>query len=359
MTGFAPRLVVISAILGSSTCLCGAGIYNYTNLVPGNASIVSDIPASWSGGGNPNTLIDGDYNNRWLTGNYDATWNDGGANSIPDDPTATDPANPADPTALGTWDPDSTNAYRWRRIKFPYTVTLTFNTPQRVTRVREFYNADGGGFQNVDITAKDSGGSVLAVQSNVMNKSTACWAATFTNGIVGVKTLVFTVKAHAQPTYWDTRLSEIMAYDDGGGQNFALTATVASNSTFVGGTPATIIDEDIGSMAYGPNNENGWVVYNLGGTRSVGGFRIRAPDSGAYQIAYKIRIPDGSGGWTDLVDVAASTGITLHNLNETIRTSVVRLEMGYNGGGPDLRWRMYELEILEGRFRQGSVIFIK
>lgn len=346
-------------MLCSSTCFCGAGIYNYTNLVPGNAAIVSDIPASWYAIGNASTLIDGDIGNRWLTGNYDATFNDSGAFSIPDDPTATDPANPADPTALGTWDPDSTNAYRWRRIKFPYTVTLTFTTPQRVTRVRELYNQDGGGFQNVDITAKDGGGSILAVQSNVMNKSTACWTTTFTNGIANVKSLVFNVKAHAQPTYWDTRLSEIMAYDDGGGRNFALTATVASNSTFVGGTPATIIDEDLGSMAYGPNNENGWVVYDLGGTKSVGGFRIRAPDSGVYQIAYKIQMPDGADGWIDLVNVAASTGITLHNLDPTIRTSVIRLEMGYNGGGPDPRWRMYELEILEGRFHQGSVIFIQ
>jgi hypothetical protein len=308
----------------------GEAQFNYTNIVAGNASIASDIPSTWwQSGTTPSVLIDGNYGNRWLTGNYAPTWSSA-------------PVVPPGPYGAQTL--------------FPYRVSVTCTVARYVTRVFEYYTADGGGFDDVDLTLRDSGGGVLFTTSNVAKKSVYTWGTTLPARTGPVKSIDFYVKKHGYPAYYDVRASEIVAYDDGGAQNFALTATIASNSTIVGGTAAATIDEDIGNMVYGPNNVGGWFVYDLGAVKPVGAFRGRA-ETGTYATSYKLQIPDGSGGWTAVVDVATSSGFFLHVLNETVKTRYVRLEMGYNVN-PDPRWRWYDLAILEGQIPKGTIIML-
>ncbi len=293
----------------------GAAI-TYTNLVPGNvASITSDIPSGWWAGGNPSTLTNGSLTDRWLTGNYDVTW----------------------PSGNKQW---------------PYHVTLTFTTPVSLSRVREIYLLDGGGFDNVDVTAYDASNNVLGQLLNVAKSSNASWQARFPNRLDSVQKVDFLVKAHGQPAYHDVRLGEIQAFDDNAAGNLARTATVTASTAGYAGALAAAHDEDFGSLFYSNPWSTGpeWVLYDFGRVETIGAFRLYHQASDSYLIKnYQIQVPDGVGGWTAVITRTNPLGnyMDIFTLPTAITATQVRLYVTDVYASPDRRMRFNELEILQ------------
>lgn len=311
------RLAAIGWALGLGTLPLGAAV-TYTNLVPGNvASITSDIPSSWwQIGSTPGALTNGTVGDRWLTGNYDPSWGGG----------------------MGS------GGKLW-----PYHVTLTFTTPVSLSRVREIYLQDGGGFDAVDITAYDAADTVLGQLLNVPKSSNLSWQARFPERLTDVKKLDFLVRAHGQPAYYDVRLGEIQVYDDNAAGNLARGATVTASSSGSGLGPAH--DEDFGSLFYSAawTGTPQWVLYDFGSVETVAAFRLHHQASTSFQIKdYQIQVPDGLGGWSALITRTNTLGNyeEVFTLPTAIATSQVRLYVTDIYPSPDPRVRFRELEIL-------------
>ncbi len=310
--------VVLCAALDSS----GAAI-SWNNVVPGNSSVSTDIPSSWWNPSFPlSNIIDGDITDRWITGNYDPSFNGG---------------NPPN-----------------GQTKFPYNVTVTFTTPQSLSKVREAYYQDGGGFDQVTVTAKDSSNATLATASNIAKKSSADWNFDFQQALTGVKQLSFDVYAHGQPSYFDVRVSELMAFDDGGSRNIAPGAVITGTNT---GGPAysAASDGDIGSHWYSNNSDGSGnlttlttLLYTFAEKKPVQAFRLFGEIGTQALRDYEVQIPDGFGGWTDVVTVTGNTSLLrVDSLGAPIYTDQVRLLMTkVNTTGGDFRARVIDFEIL-------------
>jgi hypothetical protein len=327
------RTTVVAASVAVATVVGGAprsAAATYTNLVPGNvASITTDIPSTWWGGGSPATLTDNSLTNRWLTGNYDVTWG----------------------AAMGS------GGKLW-----PYNVTLTFTNPVNLSRIREIYLQDGGGFDSVDVTLYDAADNVLAQLFNVPKTSAMSWQARFPGLIENVKKVNLTVKAHGMPTYHDVRLGEIQVYDDLAAGNLARNATVTASSVG-GGTLHNAHDEDFGSLFYSAawTGSPEWVLFDFGRVETVAAFRLHYQASNSHLIKdYQIQVPDGLGGWTALISGTNPLGNyeDVFTLPTAIATSQVRLYVTDIYPSPDPRMRFRELEILMPEPASAAVLLL-